>query len=63
MFYTDKYIHTVHIYIRAVTPLLVGASAVQWNRLNSQLLASVHDSDVRIWDTRVSAKYCSNIVC
>jgi hypothetical protein len=32
-----------------------GASAVQWNRLNSQLLASVHDCDVRIWDRRKSS--------
>ncbi len=30
-----------------------GASLVQWNRLNGNILASAHDSDVRIWDMRV----------
>ena len=31
-----------------------GATLVQWNRVNSNFLASAHDSDIRIWDKRVS---------
>jgi len=37
-----------------VSSLLAGASCVKWNRLDSHTLASAHDSDVRIWDSRVS---------
>eukprot|EP00731_Ephydatia_muelleri_P020820 Em0013g547a len=29
-----------------------GASLVQWNRVNGYLLASAHDSELRIWDLR-----------
>ncbi|XP_065883255.1 GATOR2 complex protein WDR59-like [Dysidea avara] len=31
---------------------VAGASCVRWNRLDSHTLASAHDSDVRIWDSR-----------
>lgn len=27
---------------------------MQWNRVNGNLIASAHDSDIRIWDKRVS---------
>ena len=30
-----------------------GASLVQWNRINENVIASAHDSDIRIWDMRV----------
>ena len=33
---------------------VAGASLVQWNRLNENIIASAHDSDIRIWDLRVS---------
>ena len=32
---------------------LAGATLVQWNRLSGDLVASAHDSDIRIWDRRV----------
>ena len=35
------------------TMVTVGASLVQWNRLNGNIIASAHDSDIRIWDMRV----------
>lgn len=31
-----------------------GATLVQWNRISGDLIASAHDSDIRIWDKRVS---------
>ncbi|KAI8614419.1 hypothetical protein BC830DRAFT_1212928 [Chytriomyces sp. MP71] len=33
-----------------------GATAVKWNRLSEHILASSHDTDVRIWDTRNPGK-------
>jgi len=36
-----------------VTWVLAGATLVQWNRLSGDIIASAHDSDVRIWDRRV----------
>ena len=30
----------------------VGATQVRWNRTNSKLLATAHEGDVRLWDTR-----------
>lgn len=30
----------------------VGAMQVRWNRINSKLLATSHEGDVRLWDTR-----------
>ncbi len=39
--------------IHLVVVVAAGASLVQWNRLNGNVLASAHDSDVRIWDMRV----------
>lgn len=32
--------------------LTVGATQVRWNRANSYLLATAHEGDVRLWDTR-----------
>ena len=34
-----------------------GASQVKWNKLNSNLLATTHDGDIRIWDPRVSSHH------
>ncbi|CAL4061827.1 unnamed protein product [Meganyctiphanes norvegica] len=31
---------------------IAGASQVKWNKLNPHILASGHDSDVRVWDQR-----------
>ena len=33
---------------------VAGASLVQWNRVSSSIIASAHDSDIRIWDLKVS---------
>ena len=33
--------------------MAAGASIVQWNRINGNILASAHDSDIRIWDLKV----------
>lgn len=30
-----------------------GASQVKWNKFNDTLLATSHEGDIRIWDTRV----------
>ena len=27
---------------------------MKWNKVNSKLLATAHDGDIRIWDPRVS---------
>ena len=35
-----------------------GASLVQWNRLRGNIIASAHDSEIRLWDMRVS-QFCS----
>ena len=34
--------------------VLAGASQVKWSKVNSDLLATTHDGDLRIWDPRVS---------
>ena len=39
-----------------------GASLVQWNKLNGNVLASANDTDVRIWDMRVSGAQAMIIV-
>jgi hypothetical protein len=31
---------------------LVGATQVKWNKLNEWIVASSHDTDIRIWDMR-----------
>lgn len=31
-----------------------GASQVKWNKFNDTLLATSHEGDIRIWDTRVT---------
>lgn len=33
--------------------IAAGASLVQWNKMNGNVVASAHDSDIRIWDMRV----------
>ena len=42
-------LYSYYIYI-----IVAGASLVQWNRLNENIIASAPDSDIRIWDLRVS---------
>ncbi|KAJ3121052.1 hypothetical protein HK100_012546 [Physocladia obscura] len=34
---------------------IAGATAVKWNRISSNILASSHESDVYIWDTRMAS--------
>ena len=46
--------YAVYAILYLVTILSAGASCVRWNRLDSHMLASAHDSDIRIWDSRVS---------
>lgn len=31
---------------------LAGATQVKWNKLNENIVASSHDGDIRLWDTR-----------
>lgn len=45
--------HCVLVFTLYIVVVVAGASLVQWNRLNGNVLASAHDSDVRIWDMRV----------
>ncbi len=35
---------------------VAGATLVQWSRLSGDLIASAHDSDIRIWDRRVRGR-------
>ncbi len=37
---------------------LAGVSQVKWNKRNCNLLATTHDGDIRIWDTRVRNSLC-----
>ena len=52
--------HSVHVTVYTCLLMVpnvyvspAGASLVQWNRLNENVIASAHDSDIRIWDMRV----------
>lgn len=45
-------VYCIHVYT-----CIAGASLVQWNRLNGDIIASAHDSEIRLWDMRVSSPY------
>ncbi|KAI8802649.1 hypothetical protein BJ742DRAFT_832208 [Cladochytrium replicatum] len=36
-----------------------GATQVKWNKVNESILASSHDTELRVWDKRKGAKYIS----
>ena len=38
-----------------------GATQVKWNKMSEWILASSHDTDVRIWDIRVRLVLCDHI--
>ena len=42
--------------------IVAGASLVQWNRINENIIASAHDSDIRIWDLRVRERIVDVII-
>ena len=43
----------MYVYVKNI--FIAGVSQVKWNRVNGQMLATTHDGDVRIWDSRVRA--------
>ena len=50
--------------ILAVVIPAAGASLVQWNKINGNVLASAHDSDIRVWDLRVRClSVCLSVTC
>ena len=51
-------LHCTKCIVIACVYFVAGASLVQWNKSNGNVLASAHDSDVRIWDMKVCTLAC-----